>query len=106
MSLKILSTKTFPEREKFENRLKLIAQSTRSIRFKETPNYTKFRLFCSYIIVRCYDKAFSIHFEDQDHWQMKRQYYSEVKYECNDMQFIANILELVKETQKVDFSKK
>ena len=98
MALQTLNVKK-PDipKEKFENRLRLIAEKIKGIKKKETAlGYTKWRIFCDYLVVRTYPGKYSVHTNgDISHYEVKSSSYSNVNYECTDLEFIANLLEHV-----------
>jgi hypothetical protein len=84
------------ERDKFIDRIKLLAQKTKGIAFKlsDDGKYYKVRLFASYIIIRCYKDKLSIHTNgDLGHYEVKELNYSDVRYGTNDLDFIAHLLD-------------
>ena len=84
------------KRSQFENRLRLISEKVAGIKSKVIilGGYTKWRIFCDYLVIRSFDNYYTVHTNgDIDHYEVKKQNYSEVKFECTDLQFIANLLE-------------
>ena len=84
------------KKSQFNNRLRLIAEKIKGIKSKEMliDNYTLWRIFCDYLVIRAYSNYYTVHTNGNiEHYEVKKQNYSEVKFECADLEFIANLLE-------------
>lgn len=84
------------KKAQFENRLRMIGEKVPGIKKKDKliAGYTLWRIFSDCLVVRAFKDYYTAHsWGDIDHYEYKRVMYKDVKYECDDLQFIANILE-------------
>lgn len=80
--------KSFPAREQFETRLKAM-----SLKNRPAVNYTAWRLFADYLVLRTYDTYYSIHTNgDIEHYEVHRGSYDGVRYEMNNFDFVEHIM--------------
>lgn len=80
----------------FEERLLSIGSKVQqgAVKKKEGFKFNKFRLFCNYIIIRTYSKYITVHaWGDNDANELKRINYTDIKYNLDDLQFIAWLLD-------------
>lgn len=84
----IQKKKSFPSREQFEARLKAM-----SFKHKSGVNYTAWRFFADYLVIRTYDTYYSIHTNgDIEHYEVHSASYDNVRYEMNNFEFIEHIM--------------
>lgn len=84
------------KKNQFENRLRLIGEKVKGIKSKDKllVGYTLWRIFSDVTVVRCYNDYYTFHTNgDITHYEVKKVHYKNVRYECTDLEFIANILE-------------
>jgi len=101
MALEILGAKPISSKtdikSQFGNRLRLIRDKVPGITRVDKPllGYTLYTIFTPVLVIRAYNSYYTLHTNgDLEHYEVKRQSYSDVKFECTDLQFIANLLEI------------
>jgi len=82
-------------KSKFENRLRLISEKYQGIKKKEVilKGYTAWRIYSDVLVCRTYKNYYTLHTNgDIEHYEVKEVPYNLVKYECDDMEFIINLI--------------